>query len=67
MAKCELCDKQRSVGNNVSHANNKSKRVFRPNLQKVRVQLDDGSVTRLTVCTRCIKSGFVTKPVVSQD
>ena len=68
MAKCELCDKQRSVGNNVSHANNKTKRVFRPNLQNVRVQLADGTVTRMKVCTRCLKSGFVTKPVAgSQD
>ncbi|MFM7735627.1 MAG: 50S ribosomal protein L28, partial [Alphaproteobacteria bacterium] len=30
---CEICGKARSVGNNVSHANNKTKRVWRPNLQ----------------------------------
>ncbi|TIX49092.1 50S ribosomal protein L28 [Alteraurantiacibacter aquimixticola] len=32
---CELTGKSRQVGNNVSHANNKTKRVFLPNLQKV--------------------------------
>ena len=32
---CELTGKARQVGNNVSHANNKTKRVFLPNLQNV--------------------------------
>jgi large subunit ribosomal protein L28 len=65
MAKCEMCEKRRRVGNNVSHANNKTKRVFKPNLQKVRVQMDDGQVVRMNVCTRCIRSGKVTKPVAT--
>ena len=32
---CELTGKSRQVGHNVSHANNKTKRVFLPNLQNV--------------------------------
>ncbi|QQN74690.1 MULTISPECIES: 50S ribosomal protein L28 [Croceicoccus] len=32
---CELTGKGRLIGNNVSHANNKTKRVFLPNLQRV--------------------------------
>lgn len=32
---CELTGKGRLTGNNVSHANNRTKRVFLPNLQKV--------------------------------
>ena len=32
---CELTGKGRMIGNNVSHANNKTKRVFLPNLQNV--------------------------------
>jgi len=32
---CELTGKSRQVGHNVSHANNKTKRVFLPNLQHV--------------------------------
>jgi len=31
---CQVTGKKRVVGNNVSHANNKTKRAFRPNLQK---------------------------------
>ena len=37
---CELTGKGRQVGNNVSHANNKTKRVFKPNLQPVRALID---------------------------
>ncbi len=57
---CELCGRRPSSGHNVSHANNKTKRRFNPNLQRVRA-LVDGSVRRLRVCTRCIRSGEVTK------
>ena len=57
---CSLCGKKRLVGNNVSHANNKTKRVFRPNLQKVRA-LVDGAARRVRVCTRCLRSGLVKK------
>jgi len=49
-------------GNNVSHAHNLTKRVWNPNLQRVRA-LVDGRVRNLDVCTRCIRSGKVTKAV----
>ena len=51
-------------GNNVSHAHNVTKRVWNPNLQRVRA-LVDGRVKNLDVCTRCIRSGKVTKAVRS--
>ncbi len=57
---CSVCGKDRSVGNNVSHANNKTKRVWRPNLQNVRTTLG-GTVRRVLVCTRCLRSGRVAK------
>jgi len=38
---CELTGKSRLTGNNVSHANNKTKRVYLPNLQNVTL-LSDG-------------------------
>lgn len=61
---CEICGKKPSVGNSVSHANNKTKRVWYPNLQKIRViHPKTGSVLRMKVCTRCLKSGFVKKAV----
>lgn len=59
---CEICGKKPSVGNSVSHANNKTKRVWYPNLQRLRViNPKTGGVKRMKVCTRCIKSGFVKK------
>jgi large subunit ribosomal protein L28 len=57
---CELCGKGRLVGNKVSHSNIKTKRVQRPNLQRVHAVVD-GSPKRLRVCTRCLRSGLVTK------
>ena len=57
---CELCGKKPSSGNHVSHANNKRKRRFSPNLQGVRAKVS-GQVKRIRVCTRCIRSGKVTK------
>jgi large subunit ribosomal protein L28 len=38
--RCELTGKGLLVGNNVSHANNKTKRVFRPNLQIITLASD---------------------------
>ncbi len=42
-------------GHNVSHATNRTKRRFYPNLQKVRVLIDKRPVT-LKICARCLKS-----------
>jgi len=58
---CEICGKKPIVGHNVSHAHNLTKRRFKPNLQKVRA-LHNGRVTRMSVCTSCLKSGRVVKP-----
>ncbi len=61
MAACSVCGKTRMVGNHVSHANNKSKRVFQPNIQRVRVPVGNGTTRRVYACTRCIRSGKVSK------
>jgi len=60
-AKCDLCGKGPQFGNNVSHANNKTRRRWNVNLRPVRAKVDGGS-KRITVCTSCIKSGRVVKP-----
>ncbi|MFQ5702487.1 MAG: 50S ribosomal protein L28 [Gemmatimonadales bacterium] len=57
---CDICGKGPRSGNNVSHANNKTKRRWQPNLQRVRA-LVDGSPKRIRVCTACLRSGRVTK------
>jgi large subunit ribosomal protein L28 len=64
MAKqCDVCGKRPQFGNNVSHANNKTRRRFNPNLQRVRVMAANGAAVRKKVCTRCIKSGRIVKAV----
>ena len=60
---CEICGKKPMVGHNVSHANNKTKRRFLPNLQKIRVQTDQG-VKRMRVCTSCIQANKIIKPTL---
>ena len=57
---CDICGKKPSVGNNISHAHNKTKRRFNPNLQNVRA-VNDGKTKKMVVCTNCIKSGRVVK------
>lgn len=59
---CEICGKKPTTGNNVSHANNKTKRRWLPNLQKVRMATAGGGSKQARVCTRCIRSGAVVKP-----
>jgi large subunit ribosomal protein L28 len=60
MAKCELCGKGVQFGHNVSHSNKKTNKVWHPNLKKVRVSENNGTVSKY-VCTRCIRSGLVVK------
>jgi large subunit ribosomal protein L28 len=58
---CYVCGKGPATGNNVSHAHNKTRRRWLPNLQPVKIQLDDGANRRVRVCTNCIKSGRIKK------
>ena len=61
MAKvCQVCGKKPASGNNISHAHNKTKRRFLPNLQRIRVNVG-GTNRRMRVCTNCIRSGLVLK------
>jgi len=57
---CDICGKGPTSGNNVSHANNKTRRRWYPNLQPVRI-LVDGAPKRVRACTQCIRSGKVVK------
>jgi large subunit ribosomal protein L28 len=54
---CELTGKGRQVGHNVSHANNKTKRTFLPNLQNVTLISDTlGQSVKLRVSTHGLRS-----------
>jgi large subunit ribosomal protein L28 len=59
---CDLCGKHTVTGNSVSHAKNRTRRVWKPNIKKVKTEIGGTTVT-LKLCTRCIKSGFITKKV----
>ncbi len=58
---CQICGKGALKGNKVSHANNRSKKVSKPNIQSVKALGPNGSHVRVNVCTRCIRSGKVKK------
>ena len=61
MAKrCEVCGKGPVAGRTVSHDHNVGLRRFEPNLQTVRANVN-GATKRMRVCTRCLRSGKVTK------
>lgn len=60
--RCEICGKGIAHGNQVSHSNRKSRRIWSPNLQRVRAVTDRG-VRRIRVCTTCLKSGRVVRAV----
>ena len=57
---CTVCGKGPTTGNHVSHANNRVKRRWYPNLQTVRTMVE-GQPRRVKVCTQCIKSNRVVK------
>jgi large subunit ribosomal protein L28 len=59
--RCEICNKGIQYGHNVSHSNRKTHRVWHANIQRVRVTRQ-GRVMRMRVCTRCIRSGLISKP-----
>jgi len=57
---CYFCEKKPLLGHNVSHANNKTYKKSFPNLRVVHARIGKGN-RRIKVCTRCIRSGKVTK------
>lgn len=63
---CRVCGKGPTTGNNVSHAHNKTRRRWLPNLQTVKVQNEKGENRRIRVCTNCIKSGRIKKAPVKK-
>ena len=51
---CAVCGKGKMTGNNVSHSNLKTKRVSKPNLHKVDIDVN-GEKKSEYVCTKCLK------------
>jgi large subunit ribosomal protein L28 len=57
-SRCYTCGKGVAYGNNVSHANNRTRRSWKPNLQVARVEAD-GKIVKVKVCTSCLSAGKV--------
>ena len=71
---CEFCDKSTQSGGTIARRGlpkkaggvglritGRTKRTFKPNIQRVRAVVD-GTVKRVKICTRCLKSGKIKKP-----
>jgi large subunit ribosomal protein L28 len=58
--RCQICGKGPHYGNVISHANNKRRRRWNPNLRRVRA-LVNGARKQMRVCTACLRSGRVKK------
>ncbi len=57
---CDVCGKGKQIGHSVSHANNKTKKEWLPNLQTVTV-VKGGVAKKAKLCTKCIKKGKLQK------
>ena len=62
MAKCQFCDKGVTFGIKVSHSHRRSNRTWKPNVKRVKA-IVDGTPRHVYVCTRCLRSGKVTRAV----
>ncbi|HHW22339.1 MAG TPA: 50S ribosomal protein L28 [Clostridiaceae bacterium] len=60
MAKCEICDKGQHFGIQVSHSHRRSNRVWKPNVRKVKVNID-GVSKRMNICANCLRSSKLSK------
>lgn len=64
MAKCAICNKETSFGNQLSitrsHISKRNTREVKPNLRTVKAMVD-GQPKRITVCAKCLRAGKVTR------
>ena len=62
MARREFCDQGVTFGIQVSHSHRRSNRTWKPNVKRV-TAIVNGSPRHAYVCTRCMRSGQVTRAV----
>lgn len=53
---CQISGKAPLVGQNVSHANNKTKKRFMPNLRTVRITMEDGSKRKIRIAASTMRT-----------
>jgi len=54
--RCAISGKGPMVGNNVSHAKNRTKKRFLPNLRTVKVTLEDGTTKRIKISAKELRT-----------
>ena len=59
---CDICGKGSQHGNKVSNSYNHTRRTWKPNLLKIKTEVF-GTTRTINVCTKCLRSGFVTKKI----
>ena len=62
MAKCDICGKGVTFGIKVSHSHSRSYRTWKPNIRRIRAVVN-GNTKSINICTRCLRSGKVTRAV----
>ena len=62
MAKCSVCGKGVTFACNISHSHRRTNRSWKPNIRKLKAILN-GTVKHVYVCSRCLRSGKVTRAV----
>lgn len=62
MARCEICGKHPIAGNSISHSHLKTRRKWKPNIQKIKTNIN-GKIKKIKVCVQCLKSGKVQKVI----
>jgi len=55
MAKCDLCGKQAQFGHHVSKSEHRTKRQFKPNVQRVTVMIENRP-QRMNLCAKCLRT-----------
>lgn len=62
MAKCDICEKTLSHGNQISiarsHVSRRATRTFKPNLRRIKAVVN-GQTQTIHVCAKCLRSGKV--------
>jgi large subunit ribosomal protein L28 len=54
--RCAISGKGPMAGNNVSHAHNKTKRRFLPNLRTVRIKQEDGTMKKIRISAKELRT-----------
>ena len=62
MAKCDICGKGVTFGIQVSHSHRRTNRTWKPNVKRVKA-IVNGTPCHIYVCSRCLRSGKVTRAV----